>query len=313
MNRYPGITLSVPLFFDKRGAIEYDLLDRYMQSLIGQRHIAAVYSMAFNTRYAMLDFDEVIEVNSFILEKAHSLGVSCYVGHPYIVNEKSLGKYLETIAKSNPDAVSMLYPERYYGYDDPILDFLSFPEKFGLKSIIHEMKMVSGFNGELVNWPDRLVRKALNLSSVAGIKEDSKNDEIAYKVLNECSRLGKECILAGGGKKRALAFVAKGLKTWLNGTTMFYPSVIDKIYRAILEQDQEKVDFYCDHIESPFFQNVVSKHGWHLAHKAALEFFGYGVRHERFPHATLTQSEYLDIFPTFEALKNSFESFMELE
>jgi dihydrodipicolinate synthase/N-acetylneuraminate lyase len=305
-NNWPGLTVSIPLFFNKDDSIDFETLDRYITDLGTQKEISAIYSMAYNTRYRMLSDQEVLTVNIKIIELAQLNNLKCYVGHPYIFDRQRLEDYLQKIAEYNPAGISMLYPERYYGIDQPILEFLDLPGKFGMKSVLHEMKLVSGFNGELINWPEELLKKAIQLNSVIGVKEDSKDDSVAQFVLDECQKKGAACILAGGGKLRALEFVNQGLETWLNGTTMFYPKAIDIIYSAVMVDNKKLVAFYNQRIETPFFENVVKKHGWHIAHKAALEFFGYGERNERFPHPVLPDQDYLLLSGTFSEIKKSF-------
>jgi dihydrodipicolinate synthase/N-acetylneuraminate lyase len=307
-----GLTMSVPLFFCQDGGIDYASLGKYITQIGKLNKVAALYSMAYNTRYRMLDFEETIEVNRFLLEKCAEHSIPAYVGHPYIVNEKSLGSYLERIADLQPLAVSMLYPERYFGLDKPILDFLNFPAKFGLSTLAHEMKLVSGFDGELIDWPESLIREAIASDNTVAIKEDSKNDAISSQVLREAKEHDVTFILAGGGKKRALKFMDEGLETWLNGTTMFLPEATDKIYTAIIEKDMSLVNFYCNNIEKPFFDKVVEPSGWHLAHKAALEYFGFGTRNERFPHAVMPEADYKRYKPVFMSIDSGLAEFMSL-
>jgi len=311
--KYSGLTVSIPLFFNKDESIDYHSLDNYIKDLSSQSHISAVYSMAYNTRYRMLSDEEVLSLNKRILDITRDYNLTCYVGHPYIFNRSRLQNYLMEIAKHKPAGISMLYPERYYGIDEPLIEFFNMPSNYGLKVVLHEMKLVSGFDGELINWPKTLIQKALEIDSVIGIKEDSKDDQITQFVLDECKRNNLKCILAGGGKTRALKFIKKGLDTWLNGTTMFLPKAIDYIYPAIMNEDINMVNFYVDNIERPFFEKIVKKYGWHLAHKAALEFFGYGSRHERFPHSVLTDADYNKLEVTLKNIKISVKQILNNE
>lgn len=306
-NKIPGLTVSIPLFFNENESIDYKTLTKYIEDLGTQKYIAAIYSMAYNTRYRMLSEQEVLEVNIEILRLAKENNLVCYVGHPYIFNRQRLEDYLESISKYNPAGISMLYPERYYGIDEPIIDFLKLPEKFGLKSVLHEMKLVSGFDGSLINWPADLLRKAIRLDSVIGVKEDSKDENITQIVLQECKKKGSVCILAGGGKLQALKYIDKGLNTWLNGSTIFCPKIIDKIYPAIMKNNDREISFYIENIEKPFFDEIVKIFGWHLAHKAALQFFGYGMRYERFPHPIMPLDSYNKISDTLKNIQNSIK------
>ncbi len=308
--RYLGLTVSIPLFFNQDESIDYRTLSRYLKELGKQKHISAVYSMAFNTRYRMLSDEELLNLNKEIIRLSKDNGLDCYVGHPYIFNRVRLETYLREIAISKPAGISMLYPELYYNIDKPILEFLEMPAKFGMNAVIHEMKIVSGFTGGLINWPENLLRKAVRLKSVIGIKEDSKDDIITRFVLEECKKENVTCIMAGGGKVRALKFISDGLETWLNGTTMFYPEAIDVIYPAVMNNDTDTINYYNENIENPFFNNVVKKVGWHLAHKATLEFFGYGHRYERFPHATLPHNDFEQLNNVLSKIKTAFKQLM---
>jgi dihydrodipicolinate synthase/N-acetylneuraminate lyase len=290
--KYSGLTVSVPLFFNHDDSIDFDTLGKYLHDVCANQHIAAIYSMAYNTRYRMLSDNEVYLVNKFIVEICNEFEKNVYIGHPYSCNRQSLTDYFNKISKFNICGVSMLYPERYYGEDDIIIDFLKFPNEFGLPTVLHEMKLVSGFNGELINWPSKLLQKVFNETNIVAVKEDSKDDQIAIEVLKLCKENSVSFVLAGGGKRRALKFLDLGIQTWLNGSTMFAPSLIDKAYQAFVTKETKFIQMYLDNIEDPFFDQIVSKYGWHLSHKAILEYFGYGKRHERFPHASMSDHEY---------------------
>ena len=301
----PGLTISAPLFFNKNETINFDSLEKYLDAVCSNRNISAVYSMAYNTRYRMLSDKEVFKVNRCIIERVKPQGIDVYVGHPYIFSRQSLSEYLEQISDLDVDGVSMLYPERYYGIDEPIIDFLKMPSQFGIKTVLHEMKLVSGFNGELINWPNSLLNRVFDEVPLTAVKEDSKDDNITNFVLELCRQHQVHCVLAGGGKLRAERFIKKGLNTWLNGSTMFLPHLIDKTYLAFMNNDAEYKEWYLSNIERPFFEKVVANYGWHVAHKAALEFFGFGPRFERFPHACLDDNQYEKIKPIFDRITES--------
>ena len=159
--QYPGLTVSIPLFFNKDETIDLESLEKYFSILGTQNKISAVYSMAYNTRYRMLSDEEVLSINIKILELSRLNKLECYVGHPYIFDRRRLEDYLSRISNYSPSGISMLYPERYFGIDEPILEFLSLPQKFQMKTVLHEMKLTSGLNGELINWPHKLLQEAI--------------------------------------------------------------------------------------------------------------------------------------------------------
>lgn len=306
---FPGLTISSPLFFNSDETIDYSTLGTYLDDVCANEHVSAVYSMAYNTRYRMLDDDEVYDVNKYIIERVKGHGKNVYVGHPYVFTRKTLGEYFEKLSLLPVDGVSMLYPERYYGLNDPIIDFLQMPKSYGLNVVLHEMKLVSGFNGELVNWPESLLKDVFQKVDLVAVKEDSKDDAITEIVLELCKEKGVHCVLAGGGKVRAQRFFSKGLTTWLNGSTMFVPKLIDVVYQGFTSKNEEFMNWYLAKVEQPFFTEVVEKYGWHLAHKVALEYFGYGSRNERFPHAALPDEINDELNRVFERIHKEVERF----
>jgi len=308
-NEFSGLTISSPLFFKPDESIDYETLGRYLDDVCANKYISAVYSMAYNTRYRMLSDHELLELNVFIINRVKNNGHKVYVGHPYTFTRDSLNKYLLAISVEEPNGISMLYPERYYGYSDPILEFMSMPITYGLNVVLHEMKMVSGFDGGLMNWPDTLLEEVFDKIPLVAVKEDSKSDEITSKVLELCNFHNVHCVLAGGGKQRAIEFLDQGLETWLNGSTMFLPHLIDQTYEAFTTENKHYQQLYLENIEKPFFDDVVSIYGWHLGHKAALEYFGYGERNERFPHAILPDKAYQDVIPVFQSISSSLDLF----
>ena len=303
-----GLTVSVPLFFDEYGNVDFRTLENYLHDVCENNYISALYSMAYNTRYRMLSHDETLEVNLRISKFVKSYGKKVYVGHPYVFNEQTLRQYFDKLENQAIDGVSMLYPERYFNISSPIIKFLKMPSDYGLGTVLHEMKLVSGFNGSLIDWPIELLKEVFENVPLLAVKEDSKEDTITLEVLKLSKKHNVNCVLAGGGKRRAMKFFGSGLKTWLNGSTMFLPKLMDNVYLAFIDGQTEYIDWYLNNIEDPFFKNVVDKVGWHLAHKAALQYFGYGSRYERFPHPEMSDETYEICEKTFCAIKASISS-----
>ncbi|OUX79687.1 MAG: hypothetical protein CBC19_02235 [Oceanospirillales bacterium TMED59] len=292
MPEHLGLTVSIPVFFNSDQSVDFPALDIYLNRLCQNQHIYALYSMAYNTRYRMLDKGELLKVNRLVCTTAKNYGHRVFVGHPYTFTKSDLVEYLEAISCDEPDGISMLYPERYFSEVDPIVEFLSVPQSLGLSTVVHEMPLVSGHTGNLINWPDDLIDAVFREINVCAIKEDSKDDNIALKVLHSAVATNSIFILAGGGKQRALNFLPYGIETWLNGSTVLFPDLIDRTYLGFINGDRDFINFYNERIEIPFFAECVSVFGWHLACRAALYFFGHGQLFERFPHASVTPAMY---------------------
>ena len=173
-----GPYFSIPCFFTSNEDVDYNSIKEYCKTLVKQESIQVLYTMAYNTRFRQLTYSEIIELNRIVCDVANSAGKKAVIGHPYSITSKEFKEFCTTVNEFSPYAVSVLYPERYYGNNKPILDFISIPVQFGLGVMIHEQKLVSGFNGELIDWPIDLLDSAINLRGVVSIKEDSKNNKI---------------------------------------------------------------------------------------------------------------------------------------
>lgn len=273
------------MFFKESGEISWDDLDQYIAELI-EANVQTVYAMAYNTRYMQLNNSEILEIHLFIAERLIGTGISLIVGHPYLATYEELDVYFKGLSKSPHEvaSVSMLYPERYYNNDDIVIDFVRFPEKYGFKTLLHEMKLVSGFNGELIEWPQDLLHQILELPNVAGVKEDSKNDSVTTELI---ARYGhdKEIIVAGHGKQRTLALASSQSNhfSWLNGSSMLKPKLGAEFCNDLNANgvSSDYIANYIENYERPFF-HFVKKYGWHMAHKGLLGERGYSI-HERFP------------------------------
>jgi dihydrodipicolinate synthase/N-acetylneuraminate lyase len=236
--KYDGPVFSVPMFFNEDHSIDYRSLENYLLKISNMSCVQAIYSMSYNTRYMQLSFDEVIQVNQFISKICSDRSVSFICGHPITCTEADLIKYAEKLDLSGQATMSVLYPERYFGINKVLYEYHQAPISLGYDILIHEMKLTSGFDGSLIDWQIDNLSTLLEHPKVTGIKEDSKNDDIATEMI---SRYGndKNIIVAGGGKRRAMQLRSVGLRTWLNGSLMMFPEIGDRFMRAYNECDQQ--------------------------------------------------------------------------
>lgn len=279
------IVNSIPIFFKENGDISYECLERYIADLI-KCGADFIYAMAFNTRYMQLTNDEILHVHKFILDLVKNKDIKIYLGHPYLATKNELDNYFKELQDNSEQiyGISMLYPERFYGDYKIIEEFYDYPKKYGFKTLIHEMKFVSGYNGELIEWPEDLLIKILEKENIVGVKEDSKNDEVTNSLINHFSN-DKHIIVAGHGKKRTLKLCKENNNyfEWLNGSSIVNPKLgkdfCDKLNKE--GPDSAYIKNYIENFEVPFFE-VVKEMGWHMAHKYILSKYDYSI-FERFP------------------------------
>lgn len=311
MEHISGIVFSVPMFYKNNGDIDLSALEGYLDRFASDAGVSCLYAMAFNTRYLQLSQDEIDIVNRLVCEAGRAHKTPVIIGHPIGLNERDLNRFCERSSNFGADAISILYPERFFGQHDPILSYLSIPANAGLKTIIHEMKLVSGFDGSLMDWPIDLIDEAISLPSIAGIKEDSKNDTITRYVLQRY-RSQTNVIVAGGGKSRATTLAdSTGIDTWLNGSLMLNPMPATRIYRAITTGESKTIHQYLSSIERPYFEKVVAPLGWHVAHKLALVVAGYAELAERLPMPIATREQRQVYEPVIESVLLALDDFLE--
>ena len=283
-NALRGAVFSVPMFFKQDKSVDYEALKNYLIVCLKSEGVEAIFSMAYNTRYRQLTDEELFKVNKICCQLANKYDKKAIIGHSYTITNSELNDYCNAIKKYNPYAISLLYPERYYGIDSALIDFFAIPKKSGIPVLIHEQKLVSGFNGSLIDWPEELLTAVFQDSNVIAVKEDSKNDQITAQVMNMSRKFNFDVIVAGGGKKRVRKLIKEiDLKCWLNGSLMLFPEISKQVCDAYLNQNVVFTSWYENKIETPYFDEVISKLGWHVGHKVALHSLEYCELEERDP------------------------------
>lgn len=303
--------MSIPLFFDDKENIDFLSLEKYLTTIDDMSTRFPVYAMAYNTRYRMLSDNEVLQVNKFVCDFFEKSEREVYVGHPYTFNRRSLGDYFDKISVVNFTGMSMLFPERIFSGSE-IVQFYQFSEKWDFGVLVHEMKLVSGLNGELVGWPRSLLAEVLSMNSVVAVKEDSKDDKTFMDIREMALPLEIRCILAGGGKRRMQDLRNKigSDLCWLNGSSVFCPLLLD-IFFNNFKTGSEFVEEYISRFEAPFFDGIVSKYGWHTSIRFALAFFGFGGLSERFPHGVLGEGDASRAAEILSDMRAEIPAFME--
>ena len=312
-NTLKGAVFSIPMFFNKDYTVDYMALKNYLTKCLESPGVEVIFAMAYNTRYRQLSYSEIVEVSRLCCQMASAHAKKAIIGHPYTITNSELLVYCHEVKKYNPYAISVLYPERYYGIKQAVKDFIAIPKQAGIPVLVHEQKLVSGFDGNLMNWPEDLLIDALNDNNVIAVKEDSKDNQITAKMIALSKKYHFDVIVAGGGKRRVRELIKNhGLDCWLNGSLMLFPELGKKVSEGYLNQDVGFMDWYEQHIEIPYFDGFISKVGWHVGHKAALHYLGYCDLVERAPMPTIMPEDlnkYKDLLSTIKQKAHKLNSF----
>lgn len=285
-----GVVHSLPMFFRENGEPDFKALEKYLKLLHSSGETKLIYPMAYNTRVAYLSEQNLIDLHSVVREFCQTEGLQWVVVPPYKASAKMLHSFFEKIlTDKNTYAASLLFPERFYEMDDNFIEYFSVSNKFGLKTLIHEMKMVSGLDGSLIDWPTNVITEVINSCKIAGLKEDSKNDNISEFALNS---FDIDIIMAGGGVTQINRLIANRPKCWLSGVSLVFP-LLTKAENKVLEDTMLRNTFI-ENIEKPFF-DLCSKYGWHRVHKGLLHsVHGFPINEPK-PMSELSESQVAEV------------------
>lgn len=301
--RIRGPVFSILTPFDPESeAIAWDVLESYLQRIYdaGGR---IFYVMAYNSRYSQLEFDEIRELNAFVVRAAKAIDPDNFVivGDPPHCSTRVSIEFARHAEAAGADLISLLVRERFFFEEQIFRHYQMVAEACGLGILIHEMPFLNGLGGPPVNWPIPLLDRVADLPSVVAIKEDAKDDDYSREVVRTLrDRLA--IVISGGGKRQWMRFADEGCQAWLNGIGVFAPGLATNFWDAWQRGDEPTWRRIIEEIEVPFFEHGVHRHGWHLTIKAALEARGVMSRHDRMPLMPLPDAEAKQVAELIEAM-----------
>ena len=158
-----------------------------------------------------------------------------------------------------------------------------------------------------MHWPTSLLKSLPDIPQIMALKEDAKDAEIAKVAFSLEPRI--RVVLAGGGKKRFREFYTQGAKCWLNGISIIDAQIAEVFWQALLHDNKQTQDFIINELESPFFDTVVKKFGWHRTNKALLEAAGLMDRRDRMPLKHLSDEEFEEVVEVYQAISEKWQRF----
>jgi len=297
----PVFSVITP-FRESDDEVDYPVLERYLHKIYdaGGR---IFYVMGYNSRFSELSWDEIKTLNTFVTRTVKGIDSNAIVIvadplHCSTAVSLEFAKHAELVGA---DMISLIFREKHYSNEQVYKHYSMIAEQINIGILIHEMPFISGHGGHTMNWPVELLDMLADIQNVIAIKEDAKDDKYSHDVISTIKdRVA--IIISGGGKRQWLDFADLGCQAWLNGIGVFEPRLAVAFYNARQAGNHKLCDEIIEKIEVPFFDKVVSKYGWHLGIKAAMEVRGVMQRHERMPMLALTDKEYQDVVSTIDKL-----------
>ena len=278
-----GPVFSVITPFLKDGSIDFESLSKYLDRVYNSGG-RIFYVMAYNSRFSELSWDEIKNLNDFVVKKVKLLDNSniAIVADPIHCSTETSIDFCMHAENIGADLISLIFREKFYSEEQVYQHYLKCAHSTNIGILIHEMPFISGLGGHTVNWPISLLDKLADIDNLIAIKEDTKDDKYSIQVIN-CLKNRLSIIISGGGKRQWLRFSELGCKSWLNGIGVFEPCLATIFYDSYIKGNTNLLNLILEKIEDPFFEKICKKFGWHLGIKAAMEARKIFPRFERMP------------------------------
>ena len=291
--RIRGPVYSIITPFKNEGKdIDYISLDNYIQYMYdGGAKI--FYAMAFNTRYLLMNEEEILKVNECVIKKVKSFNdkdTITIVGDPLDCSTETSIKFAEHAKYHGADMISLIY-RAYLFFDDHVFNhYNTIANSVDIPILVHEMPFMKGIpkhqNG---NWSIDLLDRLADIPNVLAVKEDAKLDDYTKDIVDKIS--DRVAIVVSGNGLQQWSKVSEKCQAWLSGVGNLFPKVEVDFYKYHLNNQQDKCKEIIENIEKPFFF-VKDNYSWHLGIKSAMEHLNIMSKQERMPYQELDEEKH---------------------
>ena len=302
-----GPVFTVFTAFSSTGEINYDQIEKYIDYLYSSG-VKNFYVMPYNSRYSQLKESEIFELNKFVIKTTKNLDKTNFV----IVSDCIHGPtslsadYGYDAFNQGADMFASIVREKYFSNIQIIKHFDYLSQKLKMPLLVHEMPFLSGYDASIFKWPISLLRELKNIDNILAIKEDAKDVNYGIEVIKV---LEPEVKVVFAGKKRYIKELFEyGLTSYLNGTSIVNPKIAFLFWDSLKKGNTQQIKKILEDIEDPFWNDIVSKYGWHRSNKALLEAAGLMDRFDRLPMVHLDSSEFEIVKQFYNLHKEDFSN-----
>ena len=280
-SRMCGPVYPIPPAFNDDYSINYDAVARYVELLNGY-NVRTLMVTAGTSRMNLLTDTEISMLNRTVVEANQGKAVTI-VANPMMGSTAKAIEFAQEAEEIGADVILLYYPERYYNDDRVLAYFQTVAASTQIGLMVHAIPMRNAYAAIMPRMPFSvdLCERFVTLDNVVGIKEESDNVTLRYKL---GTRLGDKwsIIVAGGSMRTFLSCVLFGVNAYLVGIGNFVPQIEEDFYQAVLDKDYEASLNFVTQYEEPFF-DVAFPMGWHIAMKGAMNLLGLMPITERPP------------------------------
>lgn len=293
-NKIKGPDFPIVTPFKEDYNLDTDGLLKYLDFLYaGGARIFHV--MIHTSRFGLLLPEEMKKVNAIVARHVKKNFKNCIViaANP-IYGPTYLSQEFSQQARDNgADVIGAYFCERYYNAHQVYDFFEAMAKSCDIGILIHEQQLATIHGSTLMLFPEQLLDQLADIENIIAIKEDAKEDEYTYKIVN-LLKDRVNIIVSGGSKEQFMKFGPLGSQAYLVGVASFWPELAVKFYDDYLRGDTGACWKIINEIEQPFFQ-VSKRLGWHIGLKAAMCHLGLMGITERPPLCELKNDEYDEV------------------
>jgi 4-hydroxy-tetrahydrodipicolinate synthase len=305
-NLIRGPIFSIITPFNKNQSIDYISLKKYILYLY-KNGARVFYLMVYNSRFGLLDENEIIKLNLFCIKVVKNLDKQNIIitAEPYHCSTNKSIDYINLFEKNGSDVTSVIFGEKFYNEEQIVSHFRKIHKKTRTYLLLHQQLIENGVSGNPshIFYPIKVLEKISKLKRFIAMKEDAKNDAFTKKI---CKKISKDMIIitSGRGKRQWLKAEKYGCQSWLSGVSNLDPKIAIDFYNFYKEKNYKQVNKILEFIEDPFFK-IKDMYGWHPTIKACLEINNNFKRYERMPLQSLNKREFLNVKRKFINIKNN--------
>jgi len=266
--------------------------------------------MAFNTRYLIMNEEEIMKVNECVINTVKSFNDSAtvtIVGDPLDCSTDTSIKFAEHAKKYGTDVISLIY-RAYLFSDDHVYDhYKKIADVVDLPILVHEMPFMRGIpQHQDGNWSIDLLDKLADIPQVVAIKEDAKQDDYTREIVDKIS--DRVAIVVSGAAMQQWIKVSDKCQAWLSGVGNFCPEIEIDFYNHFLNNNTEECQKIIDTIETPYFW-IKDNLSWHLGIKSTLDILGIMDRQERMPYQQLDDEKHSKVLEIMREISENTDYF----
>jgi len=273
-----GPIQSQPTPFDEKRRIDHAAVRRMVDRAL--RYGVPIFALtAGNSQYHSLSYEEVKALTRTLVEAVDGRAITISAtGQWWTERAVDYARYAESVGA---DAVQILMPAVYGSEDELVEHYRAIARATRLPLVLHGQ------------YPESLLRKLLQIESIAAIKEDGALTSYIDRIIEFGNRVE---IFAGGAENRYLVGYPYGAKAFYSTYCSFAPDIPMQFWKAIKENDLKKATEITTRFDYPFIKRFTHPF-WH----ATLEYFGVAKRYMRPPQHTFTDAEMKDVAAFFDA------------